>query len=106
MPEGNPKPDVTIAMPFFSITPLTLEVSMRSLLDQSCIDFELLLCEWFRRWRYDESIRLDEDQELPLRSYHNSRFANLPQIVLSYREERITLGAILKRVCEVRVAKG
>ena len=46
---------------------------------------------WFRRWRYDESIRLAEDQELLQRSYRNSRFANLPQIVLGYREERITL---------------
>jgi glycosyltransferase involved in cell wall biosynthesis len=46
---------------------------------------------WFRRWRYDESIRLAEDQELLLRSYRDSRFANLPQIVLGYREERITL---------------
>jgi glycosyltransferase involved in cell wall biosynthesis len=47
--------------------------------------------EWFRRWRYDESIPLAEDQELLRRSCHNSRFANLPQIVLCYREERITL---------------
>jgi hypothetical protein len=47
--------------------------------------------EWFRRWRYDESIRLAEDRELLLRSHRNSRFANLPQIVLCYREERITL---------------
>jgi hypothetical protein len=48
--------------------------------------------EWFRRWRYDESTRLAADQELLQRSYRNSRFANLPQIVLGYREERITLG--------------
>jgi glycosyltransferase involved in cell wall biosynthesis len=52
--------------------------------------------EWFRRWRYDESIRLAEDQELLLRSYRDSRFANLPHIVLGYREERITLGGTLK----------
>ena len=47
--------------------------------------------EWFRRCRYDESIPLAEDQQLLLRSHRNSRFANLPQIVLCYREERITL---------------
>jgi hypothetical protein len=29
--------------------------------------------------------------ELLVRSYRNSRFANLPQIVLGYREERTTL---------------
>ena len=52
--------------------------------------------EWFRRWRYDESIRLAEDQELLQRSYRMSRFANLPQIVLGYREERITLGGLSK----------
>jgi glycosyltransferase involved in cell wall biosynthesis len=52
--------------------------------------------EWFRRWRYDETTRLAEDQELLLRSYRNSRFANLPQIVLGCREERITLGGLAK----------
>jgi glycosyltransferase involved in cell wall biosynthesis len=52
--------------------------------------------EWFRRWRYDESARLAQDQELLLRSYRNSRFANLPQIVLGYREERITLRELFR----------
>jgi glycosyltransferase involved in cell wall biosynthesis len=51
--------------------------------------------EWFRRWRYDESTRLAEDQELLHRSYRISRFADLPQIVLGYREERIPLGGLL-----------
>jgi glycosyltransferase involved in cell wall biosynthesis len=217
MPETNPKPGVTIAMPFFN-NAATLELAIRSLLNQSCGDFELLLCddgsydqslviahsfddprvicwsdgrrlgagarlnecidrargpylarmdgddvaypnrllqqmaflvehkevdlcggsamvfgkhgrplwrfspptdhgeiirlpslgfpllhpawmgriEWFRRWRYDESTRLAEDHELLQRSYRFSRFANLSQIVLGYREERITLGGLSK----------
>jgi hypothetical protein len=52
--------------------------------------------EWFLRFRYDEGTRLAEDQELLLRSYRISRSANLPQIVLGYREERITLGGFSK----------
>ena len=47
--------------------------------------------EWFRRWRYDETAWLAQDQELLLRSYRDSRFANLPQILLGYRRERVTL---------------
>jgi glycosyltransferase involved in cell wall biosynthesis len=52
--------------------------------------------EWFRRWRYDESIHLAADQELLQRTYRMSRFANLSQIVLGYPEERITLGRLSK----------
>jgi glycosyltransferase involved in cell wall biosynthesis len=52
--------------------------------------------EWFRRWRYDENTRVAQDQELLLRSYRNSRFANLSQIVLGYREEQITPGGLSK----------
>src|SRR5271165_5336809 len=47
--------------------------------------------EWFRRWRYEESAWLAQDQELLLRSYRLSRFANLPQVLLGYRRERVTL---------------
>jgi glycosyltransferase involved in cell wall biosynthesis len=47
--------------------------------------------EWFRRWRYEETAWLAQDQELLLRSYRLSRFANLPQVLLGYRRERITL---------------
>jgi hypothetical protein len=52
--------------------------------------------EWFRRWRYDESAWLAQDQELLLRSYRASRFANLPQVLLGYRRERITLKKLLR----------
>jgi glycosyltransferase involved in cell wall biosynthesis len=47
--------------------------------------------EWFRRWRYQESAWLAQDQELLLRSYRESVFANLPQILLGYRRERTSL---------------
>jgi hypothetical protein len=47
--------------------------------------------EWFRRWRYDENAWLAQDQELLLRSYRSSCFANLPQVLLGYRQERVTL---------------
>lgn len=52
--------------------------------------------EWFRRWRYDESAWLGQDQELLLRSYRESRFANLPQVLLGYRRERVTLKKLFR----------
>jgi glycosyltransferase involved in cell wall biosynthesis len=52
--------------------------------------------EWFRSWRYDETAWLAQDQELLLRSYRLSRFANLPQVLLGYRRERITLKKLLR----------
>ena len=51
--------------------------------------------EWFRRYRYNEMIPKSQDQELLLRSYRFSRFANVPEILLGYREERIYLKKIL-----------
>src|ERR1700684_611191 len=47
--------------------------------------------EWFRRWRYEETACFAQDQELLLRSYRLSQFANLPQVLLGYRRERVTL---------------
>jgi glycosyltransferase involved in cell wall biosynthesis len=52
--------------------------------------------EWFRRWRYEETAWLAQDQELLLRSYQLSRFANLPEVLLGYRRERITLGKLFR----------
>jgi glycosyltransferase involved in cell wall biosynthesis len=52
--------------------------------------------EWFRRWRYEESAWLAQDQELLLRSYRSSRFANLPQVLLGYRRERASLKKLLR----------
>jgi glycosyltransferase involved in cell wall biosynthesis len=47
--------------------------------------------EWFRRWRYKETALLGQDQELLLRSYKHSCFANVPEIVLGYRQEHVSL---------------
>ena len=47
--------------------------------------------EWFRTYRYDALRRRAQDQELLLRSHTMSRFANLPEILLGYREESISL---------------
>jgi glycosyltransferase involved in cell wall biosynthesis len=52
--------------------------------------------EWFRRWRYEESAWLAQDQELLLRSYRFSRFANLPQVLLGYRRERMTIKKLFR----------
>lgn len=52
--------------------------------------------EWFRRHGYRELGHYWEDQELLRRSYSSSRFANIGEILLGYREERIKLGSILK----------
>jgi glycosyltransferase involved in cell wall biosynthesis len=61
--------------------------------------------EWFRHWRYDESALLAQDQELLLRSYRNSEFANLPQILLAYRQEAVSLKKLLRyKVLFVRYA--
>jgi glycosyltransferase involved in cell wall biosynthesis len=52
--------------------------------------------EWFRRWRYEETAWLAQDQELLLRSYRLSHFANLPEVLLGYRRERVTLKKLLR----------
>ena len=52
--------------------------------------------EWFRRWRYDERALLAQDQELLLRSYRHSCFANLPMILGGYRLEHVSLRKLLR----------
>jgi glycosyltransferase involved in cell wall biosynthesis len=47
--------------------------------------------EWFRRYRYRPAARRCEDQDLLLRAYHRSTLANLPDILLGYREARVRL---------------
>jgi glycosyltransferase involved in cell wall biosynthesis len=60
---------------------------------------------WFRRWRYDERARLAQDQELLLRSYRESRFANLPWVLLGYRREHATLKKLLRyKLLHIRYA--
>jgi glycosyltransferase involved in cell wall biosynthesis len=52
--------------------------------------------EFFRRFLYDERAFRCEDQDLLLRSYRFSQFANVPDILLAYREEIIDLKKQLK----------
>jgi glycosyltransferase involved in cell wall biosynthesis len=48
--------------------------------------------EWFRRYGgYRLPARRCEDQDLLLRAHRRSTFANLPDILLGYREERVRL---------------
>lgn len=50
---------------------------------------------WFRKYRYNEALLKSQDQELLLRSYRFSRFANVPEILLGYHEESVHLKKIL-----------
>jgi glycosyltransferase involved in cell wall biosynthesis len=45
---------------------------------------------WFRLHKYGHSFPTVEDQDLLLRSYRSSRFANLPEIVMGYRENHLS----------------
>jgi glycosyltransferase involved in cell wall biosynthesis len=60
--------------------------------------------EWFRRSPYrTDAIRM-EDWELLLRTHSSSRFANLPEVVLGYREDSLSLGKLLqarKNICKL-----
>jgi hypothetical protein len=51
---------------------------------------------WFRAYGYDARARLGQDQDLLLRAYRQSQFANLPEILLGYREEKLSLQKILR----------
>jgi glycosyltransferase involved in cell wall biosynthesis len=52
--------------------------------------------EWIRRFRYDGRMRRSQDQDLLLRSYRFSRFGNLPEILLGYREQGLSVRKQLK----------
>jgi glycosyltransferase involved in cell wall biosynthesis len=43
---------------------------------------------WFRRYRYSADAARYEDIELLYRSYRESRFANIPEVLHGYREPR------------------
>jgi glycosyltransferase involved in cell wall biosynthesis len=47
---------------------------------------------WFRNNRYDPRMKRAQDQELLFRTHRHSRFANVPEILLGYREEAFSLG--------------
>ena len=50
---------------------------------------------WFARFGYRADYRKTQDQDLLLRSYTQSRFACVAQILLGYRQERRTLKKLL-----------
>ena len=51
--------------------------------------------EWFCKHRYRSDAVRCEDQDLLLRTHEHSRFAALPEIVLGYREQELSLKKIL-----------
>jgi glycosyltransferase involved in cell wall biosynthesis len=51
--------------------------------------------EWFGDAPYRPSVYRAEDQDLLLRRHRNSRFANLPAVLLGYRQERLRAPHIL-----------
>jgi glycosyltransferase involved in cell wall biosynthesis len=52
--------------------------------------------DWFRKYYYDErALGGVEDQDLLLRSYRTSTFANLPCILMGYRESDLSLKKII-----------
>lgn len=51
--------------------------------------------EWFRHYRYDETLLKSQDQDLLLRSYRFSKFANVQEILLGYRQEKLDWRKIL-----------
>ena len=51
--------------------------------------------QWFREHPYHLDAVRCEDQDLLLRTYEESHFAALPEIVLGYREEKLSLAKIL-----------
>lgn len=52
---------------------------------------------WFARHGYDERANGAEDQHLLFRTYHTSRFACLPEVLLGYREDSRSLKRMLVR---------
>jgi glycosyltransferase involved in cell wall biosynthesis len=62
--------------------------------------------EWFRANRYDEHAVRMEDRELLLRTYSTSHFANIPEALLAYREDSLSLRTLLrarKNTCKMSV---
>ena len=52
--------------------------------------------EWFQIHGYSETATRCEDQDLLLRSYQTSRFGNVPNILLGYREGALDLKKIIR----------
>jgi glycosyltransferase involved in cell wall biosynthesis len=51
--------------------------------------------DWFLRNQYSTDAPRTQDQDLLLRTYKKSRFATVPEIVLGYREDSLSLSKIL-----------
>jgi hypothetical protein len=51
--------------------------------------------EWFRRYLYREDAFRMEDQDLLLRSWQTSRFGAVPELLVGFREESISLRKLL-----------
>jgi glycosyltransferase involved in cell wall biosynthesis len=47
--------------------------------------------EWFKRWRYDPACHKAQDQDLLLRAYSTSRFAALPEPLVGYRQDALSI---------------
>lgn len=73
--------------------------------------------EWFRCNPYDANMVRMEDWELLFRTYQHSKFANLPQILLGYREDSLSLrkilvarrykcGVMLRKMRDERILRG
>jgi hypothetical protein len=47
--------------------------------------------EWFRKWRYDPVCRKAQDQDLLLRAWRSSRYAALPEPLVGYRQDALSV---------------
>lgn len=50
---------------------------------------------WFKKYHYRDDMSKAQDQDLLLRSYRDSRFATLPEILTGYRQDSLTLKKII-----------
>lgn len=50
---------------------------------------------WFRNNPYDAKLRYAEDQDLLLRSFRHSRFGSVAQVLLGYRQDRLSLKKLI-----------
>jgi glycosyltransferase involved in cell wall biosynthesis len=47
--------------------------------------------EWFRKWQYDPVCRKAQDQDLLLRAWRSSRYAALPEPLVGYRQDALSV---------------
>jgi glycosyltransferase involved in cell wall biosynthesis len=53
--------------------------------------------DWFRAHPYDDQAGATEDQDLLLRAYRTSKYANVPEILVGVREGQLNLNKLLIR---------